>query len=144
MEVEELILLNEENWKRMEEKSKGIFFHEKLLIGEDTITVKFEIGEKKNFYGVYINGVIKGAETEENGKKYWSEKRKMLTKSDIEAYKIMAKRTTSEENRKEYLEKIKSKVRFSWYSPCFSSFKSFMREYKKRHKEIYWITGGSE
>lgn len=138
MEVGELILLNEENWKRLEEKSKGIFFREKLLIGEDTITIKFEIGQKKNFYGVYINGVIKGAETEENGKKYWFEKRKMLTKDDIEYHKIMASRSEGE-GKKEHQEKLKSKVKYSWYSPCFSSFKSFMREYKKRHKEIYWI-----
>lgn len=138
MEVGELILLNEENWKRLEEKSKGIFFREKLLIGEDVITVRFEIGQKKNFYGVYINGVIKGAETEENGKKYWFEKRKMLTKDDIEYHKFMA-RGSEGERKKEHQEKLKSKVKYSWYSPCFSSFKSFMREYKKRHKEIYWI-----
>lgn len=115
---------------------------EKLLIGEDTITIKFEIGEKKNSYGVYINGVIKGSETEENGKKYWFEKRKMMTKNDIEAYKILAKYAKSEEERNGYLERVKSKIRNSWYSPCFSSFKSFMREYKKRHKEIYWLTEG--
>ena len=97
-----------------------------------------------NDFAPYINGVIKGAETVENGKKYWFEKKKMATKNDIEAYKILAKRTTSEENRKEYLEKIKSKVKYSYYIPCFSSFKTFMREYKKRHKEIYWITEGAE
>ena len=143
MEVGELILLNEENWKRLEEKAKSIFFIEKLLIGEDTITIKFEIGEKKNTYAAYINGVIKGAETEENGKKYWFEKKKMATKDDIECYKLMVKYSEGEK-KKEYLEKMKSKVKYSWYSPCFSSFKTFMREYKKRHKEIYWITEGAE
>lgn len=132
------VLMTEDLWKRLEEKTNTGFFKEKLIIGEDEIIIAFRVGKIKNFFCIFINGVCKGKEKPENEEKYHFEKKIMKTKKLLDFYKNMAKASTGEEKKK-YTENYTNKISGTYFSPFFMSFRTLKSTYKKRHKEIYWV-----
>jgi len=135
------VLMTEKEWKELEEKAKGAFFHVSFLIESTKISIQKTLSKDKFYYSVYINGVMKGAEIEENKQKYWFEKKNLLKKDRKKFYTDMAKLHSSEEKKK-YQELAKQRVTSTWFIPYFSSFKGVKSAYKKRHSEIYLIESG--
>lgn len=129
-------------WKELEEKSKNMFFWVKFLIGEDEIIIDKKISKDKFKYVVFINGQMKGAEIEENRKKYWFEKKFMVKKKDKNFYLGMAKLSKGEEKKK-YQELAKQTVSSTYFTPYFGSFKALKSAYKKRHEEIFLLKTGN-
>ena len=129
-------------WKEIEGKSKGLFFWVKFLIGEDEIQIEKKVAKDKFEYLIFINGNMKGAETEENKEKYWFEKKFMLKKKDKNFYLGMAKLHKGEEKKK-YQELAKQTVSSTYFIPYFGSFRAIKTAYKKRHPEIFLIESGA-
>jgi len=129
--------VTDEVWKEIE-SNLGIYSGIKLKIDNDEISIHKSIYKNNVVLEVYINGYLKGAETEENKKKYWFERKKMKSKRDLKFYKDMARLSTREEKKK-YKAKLENKVKFTYYTWAFRSFTSLKSAYKKRHKKILWV-----
>lgn len=129
-------------WKELEEKSKGMFFFVKFLIGEDEIQIQKRISRDKFKYLTFINGQMKGAEIEENQRRYWFEKKVMLKQEHKKYYTSMAKLHKGEEKKK-YQELAKQTVLRTYFTPYFGSFKALKIAYKKRHEKIFLVQTGA-
>ncbi len=129
-------------WKELEEKSKNMFFWVKFLIGEDEIIIDKKISKDKFKYVVFINGVMRGVETEENQIKYWFEKKTMMKQEHKKFYLGMAKLHKGEEKKK-YQELAKQTVLRTYLIPSFGSFRALKSAYKKRHEEIFLLETGN-
>ncbi len=136
------ILMTEKEWKEIEEKSKSVFFYVSFLIDSTKISIQKMLHKDKFYYSVYIDGKMKGAETEENKQKYWFEKRSLLKKDHKKYYADMARLHTGEEKKK-YQELSKQTVTHTYFIPYFGSFKGIKSAYKKRHPEIFLLEEGS-
>lgn len=133
-----MIIVDDKVWNEIEEKI-GLYTPISLKIGEDKITIEQKISKEKIIYTIYINGWMKGNETEENQHKYWNEKIKRLGKTDIAYFKYRIKYAETKEEKEEYKKKLEGNKAFGYWVMFFDSFRSLKSAYKKRHKEIYWI-----
>ena len=132
VEVQE-IPVTKDIWEEME-KDLGPFTSLSLKIGEDNITLELHRNKDKYAYsiGVFINGVMKGAETPENCEKYWRKVQKHLYSPSKQA-KII-----KQFGKKDALKCFPNlDKKFTYFLPYFESFKQFKAKYKAH--EIIWL-----
>ncbi len=140
------ILLTNKEWKEIESKLENSIFRTiKVKIGKDTVDIVRKLEKNKILNAIYINGYIKGAETQENQEKYWYKHTRYFKKckaGEREKEKRKLIRSFGKKAGMEMWDKWYGEgSKYIYYLPYFGSVKTLIREYKKRHKEVYWIQG---
>lgn len=122
----EEIIVTPEIWEVIE-KSLSPWSNVKLKIDSDEIILKLHKNHKSYKYsiGVFINSVMKGAETEENQKKYWRVKQKAVFSGakKKEIFKVFGKK-----NALKKFPRLNQKLTF--YLPYFETFGQLKSKYK--------------
>jgi len=143
----EKILVTDKEWQEIIKIMDGsIYGRVNLEIGSDKISIHRRMDKNKFVNTVFINGYIKGAETEENQKKYW----RMVRRSRIrfksgekEKEKRRLIKTFGKKEGHEFWEKHYGEgTKYTYYIWVFESIKTLVSTYKKRHKEVYWLKEG--
>lgn len=134
--AESKILVDDKVWDEMQ-KELSLYTSIYLEINGYKITLQmvFSHKEMKASIYIYIDGILKGGEKKELQEMFWNEK-KIATWSPKER-KSLIKTFKSEKNVLEHFPNL-YKTR-SYYIPQFNSFLTLKNQYKKRHKEIFWI-----
>lgn len=131
--------MTKEFWLEFEKKLSGCYGYAYLKCGTDKLTFEVANSKMKLVIQVYINGVIRGGETEENQAKYWNKKTESVyPKSFIQSQSKLMKKCYYKKELTEKLERLNKKI--VYYLPGFSSFSSLKSQYKSRNLELRFMT----
>lgn len=124
----EKIPVTKEMWLELE---KQLTPYSSLHFKVDQDKISFELHRKKNSFnysiGVFINGVMKGAETKENKEKYWRLVRKPVFSTS--AKKRITKGLSKKEIKRFSVE-LHLEEKIEYHIPYFDTFSQLKSKYK--------------